>query len=109
MFSRFLTTRLKIQQSREQEKLQQELKILQGSQNGLKKRQDPNKGRGVFAEKLFPKGSYVTTYEGNRISFKEAKILEEKYAKIKNHNCYMYFYEHRGKKNLIIFKHNNYT
>ena len=47
---------------------------------------------------LEKKASHVTTYEGNRISFKEAKILEEKYAKIKNHNCYMYFYEHRGKK-----------
>lgn len=94
-----MTSRLKAKQETQQKRLELELKILQGCQNGLKKVIIPKKGRGVIADKPFAKGDYVITYEGNQISAKEAKKFEEEYAKnSKNLHSYMYYFEFKGKK-----------
>ena len=75
--------------------------ILNHQEDGLIVKVIENKGRGVFASKMFYKDDFIVEYAGELISMQEAKKREEAYSKDANVGCYMYFFEFKGKKYCI--------
>ena len=51
------------------------------------------KGRGVIASKAFARGEFVVEYSGELISLQAAKKRENKYSRLSNIGCYMYYFK----------------
>ena len=66
-------------------------------EEGLEVRNVENKGRGVFAKRMFERGEFVCEYAGDIISYKLAKKREEIYSNDPTVGCYMYFFEYKSK------------
>ena len=76
-------------------------RILSGAEDGLKIQVNPEKGRGIFADKVFLKGDFVCEYAGELIEVQEAKEREIEYEEDPEIGCYMYYFEYKSKKYCI--------
>jgi len=79
-------------------RLKLQKRILSGAEIGLEVRVIPEKGRGVFAGKVFLKGDYVCEYAGDLIEVQEAKEREIEYEKDPEIGSYMFFFQYKSKK-----------
>lgn len=75
-----------------------EEKLTTKKENGLEIVLTGNKGRGVLATKMFPKGDILCEYAGELISHAEALERESTYEKDLTIGCYLYFFQHKGTK-----------
>jgi len=57
-----------------------------------------DKGRGIMATKIFPKGTIICEYPGELLNLTEMKKRESGYEKDPSIGCYMYYFTHKGKK-----------
>jgi len=56
------------------------------------------KGRGVIATRPFVKGQFVMEYGGQLLDAKRAKNKEQMYEQDSDIGCFMFYFEHRGRK-----------
>ena len=81
------------------EKFEEIVEKLRGKdESGLTVVEVKGKGRGVVSTRRFVKGDLICEYSGELISYEEAKTREEQYSKNESVGCYMYYFEHRGRK-----------
>ena len=62
----------------------------------------PEKGRGVIATKNFAKCDFVVEYAGELIDNSDANKREVKYSMDVNKGCYMYYFQHKGEKTVLV-------
>lgn len=55
-------------------------------------------GYGLFAQKDFSQGDFLLEYVGDRITPEEAKKRDKTYARNKVNKCFIYNFQHLGKK-----------
>lgn len=72
--------------------------ILSEVEDGLEIKVLEEKGRGIFAARDFPKGTFVCEYAGELIDFQEAKEREAEYELSPEIGSYMYFFEFKNTK-----------
>ncbi|XP_073716735.1 lysine methyltransferase 5Ab [Misgurnus anguillicaudatus] len=66
-------------------------------EEGLKVKYIEGKGRGVFAERAFPRGQFVVEYHGDLLEIADAKEKESQYAQDPDTGCYMFYFRHIDK------------
>lgn len=52
----------------------------------------------MISTRSFSRGELICEYSGELISREEAKSREESYSRDESIGCYMYYFEHKGKK-----------
>jgi len=71
---------------------------IEESQDGLKVKEFPMKGRGVITTRKFLKGEFVVEYSGELIDIITAKNRESKYAQDIRVGCYMYYFTYQNQQ-----------
>jgi len=54
-------------------------------------------GSGVFATRLWPKGSFLMEYKGDLVSYNEGLLLEKHYDE-ERAGSFLYFFKHKHKQ-----------
>ncbi|KAI0980116.1 hypothetical protein GJ496_010033 [Pomphorhynchus laevis] len=68
--------------------------LLNSSETGFVVRNLPDKGRAVFANRVFQKDDFVLEYVGTLRSVKEARQCEKVYAENNSLGCFMFYFKY---------------